>query len=94
MPRVSIVIPNYNGYGFLKDCLDSLRKQSFHLSQKKSIRYKIRVCKKLSFLQTLIYLGIGKNVSERTNRAKAQALGTRRRTRVRREAKFVRSKKA
>lgn len=28
MPKVSIVIPNYNGAGFLVDCLDSLRKQT------------------------------------------------------------------
>lgn len=28
MPKVSIVIPNYNGRGFLEDCLNSLRKQT------------------------------------------------------------------
>jgi len=28
MPKVSVVIPNYNGRGFLKDCLNSLRKQT------------------------------------------------------------------
>ena len=26
---ISIVVPNWNGKGFLKDCLDSLRHQSF-----------------------------------------------------------------
>lgn len=28
MPKVSIVVPNYNGVGFLADCLNSLRKQT------------------------------------------------------------------
>ena len=28
MSEVSIVIPNYNGMGYLKDCLDSLEVQS------------------------------------------------------------------
>ena len=29
MVKVSIVIPNYNGERFLKDCLESLKRQSF-----------------------------------------------------------------
>lgn len=28
MPKVSIVVPNYNGAGFLIDCLDSLKRQT------------------------------------------------------------------
>lgn len=28
MPKVSVVVPNYNGAGFLPDCLGSLRKQT------------------------------------------------------------------
>ena len=28
LPKVSVIIPNYNGKGFLKPCLDALRKQT------------------------------------------------------------------
>lgn len=29
MPKVSVIIPNYNGYGFLEGCFKSLKMQSF-----------------------------------------------------------------
>ena len=28
MAEVTVVIPNYNGIGYLKDCLDTLREQT------------------------------------------------------------------
>ena len=29
MAEVTVVIPNYNGIGYLKDCLDTLREQTY-----------------------------------------------------------------